>query len=455
MSFAAAEQIADAVLWEGYVLYPYRASAAKNHLRWQFGVLFPRDFAEQGRGDHWRMRTECLIEPEASAPVAEVRVRFLHLQVRTVERLVAADTYTPVSELDIDGRTIVSWDEAVERTWDLPRVQLEGPVFEQVRTHLDVPGEQQAEPLRDRDGTLRGRVVRRRWPLAAQAVLSAEPIDGLLRLRIEVDNAAAWGSSEGSRRDRALRLALLGAHTLIHVDGGMFVSLTDPPEDARTAADACDNLNAWPVLAGAPQRRDLLLSSPIILPEYPQVAPESPGSLFDATEIDELLTLRVMTLSDEEKAEARATDEHARAVIDRSEMLPAAHLERLHGALRTSGLAGGENGSEGLFDPSEPYWAPEAAVAPEDATVTLRGVAVGRGSRVRLHPGPRGDTLDAFLADRTARVHAVYESVDDETFVAVTVEDDPAADLHRGAGRFLYFRPEELEPLDAAGEPGP
>ena len=79
---------------------------------------------------------------------------------------------------------------------------------------------------------------------------------------------------------------------------------------------------AWPVLAGTPGERDVMLSSPIILYDYPALAPESPGPFCDSTEIDELLTLRVMTLTDEEKNEARATDERARAIIDRPDIPP-------------------------------------------------------------------------------------------------------------------------------------
>ena len=127
---------------------------------------------------------------------------------------------------------------------------------------------------------------------------------------------------------------MLSTHTILSLHGGEFISLMDPPAEYRDAAADCRNIGTWPVLAGAAGERDAMLSSPIILYDYPQVAPESPGDLFDGTEIDEILTLRIMTLSDEEKAEIRAGGERAREVLERSEALPPEQFMKLHGALR-------------------------------------------------------------------------------------------------------------------------
>jgi hypothetical protein len=256
-----------------------------------------------------------------------------------------------------------------------------------------------------------------------------------------------------------------------------------------------DNRHTFPVLVGEPGQRDVMLSSPIILYDHPQIAPESPGDLFDSTEIDEILTLRILTLTDEEKREARATDERARRILDRSEAIPPEIFERLHGAVRSMGArpdaaaAMSEHTSVAPFTlradpfgrgadpfapaadpfapaadpfapaadpfaleslPSAPYWEPEARVSPDVASVLIAGRPVAKGSRVVLRPGPRGDSMDMFLRGKEARVEAVFESVDDDIFVAVTVGDDPAGDLHSWYGRYFYFRPTELEPLDAA-----
>jgi len=109
----------------------------------------------------------------------------------------------------------------------------------------------------------------------------------------------------------ALRHSLIAAHTVVAVTDGEFISLLDPPEWAKPAVKSCRNERTWPVMIGEAGSRDVFLISPIILYDYPTIAPESPGDLFDGTEIDEILTLRTMTLTDEEKAEARATDERA------------------------------------------------------------------------------------------------------------------------------------------------
>jgi hypothetical protein len=214
------------------------------------------------------------------------------------------------------------------------------------------------------------------------------------------------------------------------------------------------------VLVGEPGRDDVLLASPIILEDHPTLAGESPGSLFDSTEIDEILTLRILTMTDEEKAEARATDPLAAQIVDRSENLSADELSRLHGAMRSPDVGGSmwtapsETGQE---DPAEdtPWWDPgrDASADPEKDTVTIAGLRVGKGSLVVVHPTRRADAQDLFFAGQTARVTGVNFDVDGATHVSVVLVDDPAADLHDWYGRYLYFDPEELEPVGNGVEP--
>ncbi len=113
-----------------------------------------------------------------------------------------------------------------------------------------------------------------------------------------------------------------------------FLSMIDPPEPWRAIAAKCRNLGTWPVLVGEPGSRDTMLSAPIILYDYPQVAPESPGDLFDATEIDEILTLRILTLTEDEKRVMSAVDDRARALLERTESLATEQLLALHGTIR-------------------------------------------------------------------------------------------------------------------------
>jgi hypothetical protein len=235
------------------------------------------------------------------------------------------------------------------------------------------------------------------------------------------------------------------------VIGSAFVSLADPPEWACAAATSCENVRTWPVLIGEPGDRDVVLSSPIILQDYPEIAPESPGDLCDATEIDEILTLRTLTLTDEEKREARATDARAAAIIDRVDGMPAEILERLHGAIRSLRPVGATEPVRAHAEPPAPWWDPgvDASVSPETDCIEVGGVTVGKGSRVRLRPGVRrADAQDLFLDGRIARVEGVFLDVDERRYLAVTLEDDPAAELHQVHGRFLYFAPDEVEPLE-------
>jgi hypothetical protein len=201
-----------------------------------------------------------------------------------------------------------------------------------------------------------------------------------------------------------------------------------------------------------------VLAAPIILYDHPAVAPESAGALFDSTEIDEILTLRVMTMTDEEKAQARATDARAAAIIDRCDQMSPEELQRLHGALRRPRAADPAAGVPALT--GDDWWAAEAAapVSPETDSVLVGGMRVARGTPVRLHPSRRADAQDMFLAGQEATVSAVHVDLDGETHVAVTLvddalHDDGAAELHDWYGRYLYFAPDELEPLAEAEEP--
>jgi hypothetical protein len=481
-AFEVARKVADAVLYEGYLLYPYRASAAKNQARWQFGVLMPRLWSESGPDEPWSTQTECLLEPEDTTTV-RVLVRFLHVQSKTVEAVdVEAGTFNEVPALPVDGSELVPWDEATEHevTVEAPLARLlEG----ELTTPFERPGGRRVEPVHTVSGKLAGRTVRRRWPVMGSVRLSAERLEGpygLVRLRLVLENATAW-NNPGADRSVALRHSLVAAHSLLGIDQGVFLSLLDPPEWAKPAAEACKNLHTWPVLIGEEGRRDAMLSSPIILYDHPTIAPESPGDLFDATEIDEILTLRTMALTEAEKREARATDERAAAIIDRVDSMPPELLERLHGAVRylrgvegaeeaepggpgtgtpdprppvdgapTGRVAEGGAGGDRLSTAPElvPWWDPGAdrTVHPETDGVVVAGVTVAKGSRVYLRPGQRADAQDMFLAGREATVEAVFLDVDGNRHLAVTLDEDPAADLQRWHGRYLYFSPDEVEP---------
>ncbi len=440
MTLDRARTVADAVLYEGYLLYPYRASSRKNQVRWQFGVLGPPGAVQAGLGEESDMASQCLLRDGVDASVT-VYVRFLQLQVRAVERA-TDDGFVAVAELRCGGATWLSWDEAVAQELSLGPFALSELQNAQTLP-LDVPGGEESEPLVEADGSLVGRVVRRREALAGTLRLSAVPDGELVRLEAAVENTA----ERVGDKDEAIRRSFIGAHLLLAADGAEFVSVIDPPDDARDAVGRCAQRRCWPVLAGAAGETDVVLASPIILYDHPEVAEQSAGALFDSTEIDEILTLRVMTLTEDEKAQARATDPHAAAIIDRCEQMSPQDLQRLHGILRDP--------HAGTSMPTgDDWWAAEAAadVTPEADSVLVGGVPVAKGSLVRLRPSRRADAQDLFFTGQTARVNAVHVDLDGETHVAVVMLDDPAAEFHDWYGRYLYFAPDELEPLpDAEG----
>lgn len=332
--------VADAVLYEGYLLYPYRRSSAKNRVRWQFGILAPRAWAEahgpvapsiSGSVEAWRQQTECLLRAEPGA-VVRVRVRYLQMQHRAVERRDQEGHYVPADSVEASGAVYLAFDEAVPRERDFV-VPLDDLVAKEREFDFDAPAGEETEELPGGAG----RLVRRRRSVRARTTLRAERLPGpgaLYRLRVRTENTCRGVPAE-SGRDEALAHALIATHTFIGGEQVAFFSSIDPPEEVAGHTRDCANLHTFPVLAGAEGSDDLVLSSPIILPDHPQVAPESPGDLHDAAEIDEILTLRTLVLTDDEKREARATDPRAALILDRVEAMPPEVMARLHGAIRS------------------------------------------------------------------------------------------------------------------------
>lgn len=466
--FATARQVADAVLFEGYVLYPYRASAAKNRLRWQFGVLVPPEWG-QAHDEHAHQQTEILMEPRGEASLS-VELRFLHARRRTVQRAGDGGTFTEVAELHLDDRVLVPWDEGTEERVELSATTAE-LVGEGITLPFRRPAREDTEDVLDAQGRTVGRLVRRSEEIVGVVRLRATEVPvpyRVFKLTAVVENASPWTPRPGSDdRDAALPHSLVAAHLLLGLDSGSFLSMTDPPEWAKGAVASCVNRHTWPVLAGEPGRADVVLSSPIILEDHPAIAPRAFGAMYDATEIDEILALRTAALTEQEKREARGTDDRAAAVIDLADSMPPEVLERLHGAVRAlreitdPGAAPPDvpelitelPDEEAVFRPDTPWWDPAGGDTADPARdrITIDGVPVGVGSRVLLRPGlRRTDAQDLFLQGMAARVEAVLHDVDGGVHLAVTVEDDPGADIRREQGRFLYFQPDELTPLEDA-----
>jgi len=432
------EKIAAAVLYEGYILWPYRRSAQKNQKRWTFGGVYPRAYSEaEGGNDPWLMQTQCLVAGEK--PTVEVKVRFLHVVERQVGRKNAQGTLEFVDELQVGRERYLAWEEAAERgvvVSGLGLAALETPK----RATISVPAGIEEEPLANDGGEVVGALVRSWRSLEGMVEVEAESVrEGLFKLTVKIMNTAPW---RGQNREETIYQTLVSTHTILKVEGGEFVSLMDPPEKLKRLTEECENVKTWPVLAGEEGDKHTILSSPIILYDYPQIAPESPGDLFDGGEIDQLLTLSILSLTDEEKEEARATDPRAREILDRSESLTEEDLMGLHGAVRGfQTLWGSEQ-----IDPFEV----EDLERPAPPSLTVGGVEVSTGSRVRLWPQAGRDIFDIALSGKVAIVQKIEQDFEDRILLAVSVEDDPGREMvdMPVLGHRFFFSPDEVEPLE-------
>jgi hypothetical protein len=420
MTFAAAEKIADAVLFEGYMLYPYRPSALKNRQRWNFGTLWPRAFAQsQQPQEPFSFQSEVLLDA-GQAVAFDLRLRFLQLmpqpgfesgsweigmvRARTVEAIPISETACPV-QLTLDLTTLSAEEKP------------NAPICFHER------------------------------PISVALELRVTELEGALcRIAIGVSNESPLPASATARIE-AQPIALTSAHLLIAARNGAFVSLLDPPPQYAAAAQACANRGVYPVLSGPAGDQSLMLCAPIILYDHPQVAPESRGDFFDGTEMDEMLALRVLTLTDEEKQEMRQSDPHARTILERVEQLASGSLLSVHGATRSIAPSVSETSIvkvDGAFEPWDPF-----AEKPAVESMPVFGVEVRKGDRVRLWPQKKADIMDSVMEGRVAVVEAIERDLEGNAQFAVVLEDDPGRDLGllRQVGHRFFFSPEEVEPL--------
>ena len=451
MSLAHVEAIVKATLYEGYILYPYRPSNIKNQQRWTFGGVYPGAYATQYQDRPSSMQTECLVEADLEAEI-QVQLRFLHLVRREVGELAVPVTELPtkgepsvtkVASLRVGEKVFHAWEEAIERdvtTSPLTMVRLTDGVFQ---IPFSFAGHRTLEALRGPNGQVYGVLIRSSANVQGEITVSAAKIASrVFRLTVRIANVTNLSTIDSDRHSDAQWHAFNSTHTILSVRGGAFISLLDPPDELKEAAAACSNQGTWPVLVGEEGAADLMLSSPIILYDYPKVAPESPGDLFDATEIDEILTLRILALTDEEKRDMAAIDDRARALLERTELLTAAEVARLHGAVRDPRFAAGPKGQN-----FSAQCAPDGQ--PKLASLHIGGRALRIGDRVRLIPKRRADIMDIVLKAEVAVIEAIECDFDDQIHVAVCIETDPGREfgLDRMPGHRFFFSPDEIEPI--------
>lgn len=347
MNLDRVEKIAEAVLYEGYMLYPYRPSSVKNQQRWNFGVLYPSAWCSRQSGsDSSSMQTECLLRTDEFTRLT-VNVRFLQIVQRTAARLATLSTESfdptgsnlePVDRLEVAGRVYQPWQEAAER--ELSYDDLDPADFSTMAPLLfSIPEKRDIEYLSDEQGVAVGAVIREWKALNGSIeIRSLSCHDDVVKITVRVENLSCANPTvefESASRETALSYSLASAHTILGAEHGEFFSLLEPPTGFEKQVAQCRNLGTWPVLAT--DAGDAMLSSPIILYDHPEIAPESAGNLFDSTEIDEILSLRILTLTEDEKREMRQSDDRTRGILERTESMPEEQFMKLHGVLR--GLA--------------------------------------------------------------------------------------------------------------------
>jgi hypothetical protein len=276
------ETLVGTLLWEGYALYPYTRGTAKNATPTPFGIVYPPAYAVASGG----ARSALVLRGLALAPVrAPVSAELRFLQASG------------------------SRHEAVER-----RVSF------RTRALSELVSEPEEQTFAG-DG------------LCARVRLSARPLEGGAHaVELRVENTTAFEAA-GAGRAEALASSLLSTLPSLQLGEGRFASPLDEGAAVRSE-------NTFPVLATAAD--DVLLGATIMLPEHPQIAPESRGDLFDGTEIEEALLLHVLALSDDERAFIERDDPAVRAMIERAAAATPAEILALHGRMTLSDPPGEE-----------------------------------------------------------------------------------------------------------------
>ncbi|GER91115.1 hypothetical protein KDW_52770 [Dictyobacter vulcani] len=332
MKLAQMKEIADAILYEGYLLYPYRRSAIKNRQRWTFGVVYPQAYSlARGGQEPWTMRTECLFRGTPHQTQLTVMVRFLHLLQNNV---VHVDKPAAIAHdgLIVPRQMHEEWEEGVTREIILPDLTLRRVLTQPIEQVISFPGRYVVQSLSN--GSIRSS-WREQQDILGLVKISASNVQAdIYKLVVSIENLTPQAGIDMQQREAVLLNSFISTHTILQLQQGTFFSSLDPPDELSEVARRCQNCHTWPVLIGDEGELQTMLSSPIILYDYPKIAPESVGSFFDGTEIDEMLTLRMLTLSDDEKEELRHGDERAREILERTESLSVEQLMKLHGVVR-------------------------------------------------------------------------------------------------------------------------
>jgi hypothetical protein len=376
------DELVQSLLWEGYALYPYTPDATKNATPTPFGIVYPPAYAATLASTFDHLELRCVLE----APPDAVLSAELHFLAGTGERHRAQARRVALSGAMAGGLT----DTAAEK-------------------HVSVAGTGDSPPL------------------SVALALSTRHLGGHeYEVTLRVENLTLVSS--GLDRAAALARSLISTHPVVRVAGGRFVSALERP---------CGSVNTFPVLVG--DADDVMLGAAIILPDHPQIAPESRGGLFDSTEIEEALLLHVQVLSDGERAEIERQDPAVREMIARAAAATPEDIVALHGRVTLRDPETREPPSEppGLLDPRA-----------GETAVEVEGKSFRQGGKVVIRPGPEADLEARMLDGRTATIERIFTDYDGRTHLGLTIDGDPGQELMRDTGRYRYFFAPEVEVIE-------
>ncbi len=445
MNNSSLEQIINAVLYEGYILYPYRPSSSKNQReRFTFGRVYPTDYgAAQGGVEPSMMQAQVLVKtPDRMPGSLNVCVRFLHPMRREIGVLTSPVTnwsadkepaFNVVPKVEVDGRLFQSWHEAVEREIMVTDAVLESNATHRKSIEFEFPPSRIVESIRNDQGQIPAVILRQQCAIKGKIDIETEPAPNCTKVTVRVINETPMESGDMSDQNAIIERTFASSHIVLSLDEGAFVSLLEPDEEFQGLAEDCRNIGVWPVLVGDEKSSDrrTMLASPIILYDWPKIAPESAGPLFDGTEIDEILNLRILTMTDEEKREMRNVDAAARQLLERAENLSGEDFLKMHGTLR-----GVRPLEEQIFGTNQ-----------RREGVNIDGAFLKPGDRVRIRPKARADIMDIALDGKIAIIEAVEEDAEARVHLALVVQDDPGKDLGmlRQPGHRFFYTVDEVE----------
>lgn len=316
LSTSMTEDIARTLLYEGYALYPYHRSSVKNQKPVPFGVVYPQEYHVHNSYAHAQMQTQCIVKGSGQFSIS-LAVRFLQLQKITIEN----------KELNVEGKQ-AGW-QTVERTISTGDLDVAGLVKcrKEIPVAFDELVEKNGEAKIDTTRVISSSAITGTITMEA---LSLENVPGAFRITIIITNTTPVKNAISATRDDIFFLSFLSTHTILNTTGE-FISHQNPGV-WKAAIEECLNLNTWPILMEESNRT--LLSSPIILYDYPRINPQSAGDLFDSTEIEEALLLHVAMLSEDEKKRIAQSDEKLKAMLAKVSAVTPGELVSFHSVLK-------------------------------------------------------------------------------------------------------------------------